>query len=141
VIAVLTNALLSVLLARAFGFVGLSLGTAIASLINAGLLLILLRRRLGQIGMAGLLSTLLRITLASAVMGAAAWGLHDWLARQLLVGSGFLTQVIRVGASIGAALVVLVAMARVLKIEEFDEAFAKVLRRFRGVSPGGTARG
>ena len=72
------------------------------------LLLVLLRRRLGPIGIGLLASTLVRITVASAVMGVAAWGLHDWLATSVLVGNGLLPQVIRVGGCIGVALLVLV---------------------------------
>jgi putative peptidoglycan lipid II flippase len=129
--AVLMNAVLSVLLARSLGFVGLSLGTAIASLLNAGLLLMLLRRRLGPIGIARMGSTLMRITVASAVMAAAGWGLHGWLATHVLTGDGFAVQVVRVGGSIGVAMVVLMLMARLLRVEEFDEAFGKVLGRLR----------
>ena len=85
----------------------------------------LLRRRLGPIGIARLASTLVRITVASAVMGAAAWGLHEWLAMHVIAGHGFAAQVVRVGGSITVALVVLVLMARLLRVEEFDEAFGK----------------
>jgi putative peptidoglycan lipid II flippase len=132
VTAVLMNATLSILLARALGFPGLSLGTALASLLNAGLLLILLRRRLGPLGIGLLVSTFVRITIASAVMGVAAWALHDWLATGVIVGNGLIPQVIRVGGCIGVALVILVVMARLLRLEEFDEALGKLLRRFRG---------
>lgn len=141
VTAVLTNAVLSILLARVLGFPGLSLGTALASLVNAALLLVLLRRRLGPIGIWQLASTLLRITVASIVMGVAARGLHDWLASQVLVGDAFVAQVVRVGASIGVALVVLAAMTRLLGVTEFDEAFGKLLRRVKGRRPAKNARG
>ena len=141
VTSVLMNALLSVLLARSLGFVGLSLGTALASLLNACLLLVLLRRRLGPIGIARLVSTLVRITIASAVMGAAAWGLHEWLATHVIVGHAFAAQVVRVGGSITMALAVLVLMARLLRIEEFDEASANVLRRLRGRRAAKETRG
>jgi putative peptidoglycan lipid II flippase len=141
VTAVLMNAVLNILLARAFGFPGLSLGTALASLFNASLLLVLLRRRLGPIGIWQLVSMMVRITIASAVMGATAWALHDWLATHAVVGQGFLAQVVRVGASIGAALLVLAGMARLLRVTEFDEAFGKLFRRLRGRRPGQDARG
>jgi len=141
VTAVLMNAVLNILLARAFGFPGLSLGTALASLFNASLLLVLLRRRLGPIGIWQLVSMMVRITIASAVMGATAWALHDWLATHAVVGQGFLAQVVRVGASIGAALLVLAGMARLLRITEFDEAFGKLFRRLRARRPGQDARG
>jgi putative peptidoglycan lipid II flippase len=141
VTSVLMNALLSVLLARSFGFVGLSLGTALASLLNACLLLVLLRRRLGPIGIGRLASTLVRITVASAAMGAVAWGLHEWLTLHATSGHGLTAQVVRVGGSIGVALVVLVLMARLLRVEEFDEATRNVLRRLRGRRAAKEARG
>jgi hypothetical protein len=40
--------------------------------------------------------------------------------------------VVRVSGSIGAAMVVLAVMARLLRVEEFDEAFGNLLRRLRG---------
>lgn len=141
VVSVLMNAMLSIVLARAFGFVGLSLGTAIASLLNAALLLLLLRRRLGHVGLWRLASTTSRITVASLAMGAAAWGLHEWLASHWLPGMGFVAQAIRVGASIGVALLVLAGTARLLRIDEFDEAFGKLVRRLRGRRRTGDARG
>lgn len=141
VIAVLTNAVLSVLLARSFGFAGLSLGTALASLVNAGLLLVLLRRRLGPIGIGAIASTFVRISLASVVMAGAAWWLHDWLGAHVLVGSGLFVQAGRVGFSIGVALVVLAVMARLLRVTEFDEAFGKLLRRVRGRRTARSDRG
>jgi putative peptidoglycan lipid II flippase len=129
--AVLFNAVLNLLLVRVLGYAGLALGTAIASLLNATLLLVLLQRRLGSVEGARIASTLVRITLASLLMAGAAWGLHEWLASHLLAGNAFVRQALRVGASIGVALVVLVGAARLLRIGEFDEAFGKIVRRLR----------
>jgi putative peptidoglycan lipid II flippase len=140
VAAVLMNAALNLALVRVMGYAGLALGTAIASLLNATLLLVLLRRRLGSVEGARLASTSVRIVLASLVMSAAAWGLHEWLATDLLPGSHLIVQVIRVGASIGVALAVLVAAARVLRIQEFDEAFGRILRRLRPRPAAATGR-
>jgi hypothetical protein len=39
--------------------------------------------------------------------------------------------VLQVGISIGAALVLLAVLARLLRLEEFDEAFGKIVRRLR----------
>jgi putative peptidoglycan lipid II flippase len=131
VVSVLINALLNVLLARAYGFAGLAAGTALASLLNAALLLTLLHRRLGGVEGARLASTMARITLASVAMGAGAWATHGWLSARVFVGTGFVMQVLQVGVSIGIALVLLALLARVLRLEEFDEAFGKILRRLR----------
>jgi peptidoglycan biosynthesis protein MviN/MurJ (putative lipid II flippase) len=74
---------------------------------------------------------MVRITLASAAMGAAAWAMHGWLSARVFVGSSFVMQVLQVGVSIGAALVLLAVLARLLRLEEFDEAFGKIVRRLR----------
>lgn len=140
VASVVTNAALNIALVRVMGYVGLGLGTAIASLLNAGLLLWLLRRRLGGVEGRRLASAVARMTLASAVMGGCAWAVHLWLMTQL-PGMALVTQVLRVGVSIGVALVVLVALARLLHIDEFDEAFGKLLRRLRGAPAKGGSRG
>ena len=141
VVAVLTNALLGYLLSRVIGVPGLSLATALASLLNAGLLLVLIRRHLGAVGIGRLLSTLSRILLASVLMALAARGLHDWLLAHAVTGMGLVPQMVRVGASITVAIGVLAAAARVLRVEEFDEAFAKVTRRLRGRPTSGGGRG
>lgn len=132
VTAVLMNATLSLALVRPFGYVGLPLGTALASLLNAGLLLVLLRRRIGGIEAGRLASTLVRIGLASAAMGAAAWGAQAWLSMHVFTGSSLVAQCVRVTLAIGLALVVLVAASRALRVEEFEEAFGSLLRRIRG---------
>ena len=142
VVSVLTNAVLNVVLVRFYGYLGLSLGTALASLLNAALLLVLLRRRLGGLDGGRLAATLLRISAASAVMGIVAWGLHAWLATRVLAGDLFVMQVLRVGLAIGAALIVLGVAARVLRLRELDEASAKLMRRLRPrAAPAGTEDG
>lgn len=137
VLSVLLNAVLNVLLARRYGYVGLSLGTTLASLVNAALLLVLLSRRIGGVEGRRITSTLVRISVASAVMGVVAWALHGWLALRVLPGEAFLTQVLRVGASIGVAVLVLAGTARLLRVNEFDEAFGRLAAR---VWPGRGAR-
>jgi putative peptidoglycan lipid II flippase len=132
VTAVLMNAALSLAFVGRLGYVGLALGTALASLLNAGLLLVLLRRRIGGIEARRLASTFVRIGIASAVMAGAAWGTHALLEARVVPGPGLVAQVVRVASAIGVALVVLVLAARALRIQEFDEAAGRLLRRLRG---------
>ena len=139
IVSVLVNAGLNVALVRVYGYVGLGVGTALASLVNAGLLLWLLRRRLGGIDGRRITSAVLRMTLASSAMALAAWGLHAWLS-DVMPSSTFVVQAVRVGTAIGGSLVVLVGMSRLLHIDEFDEALGKLLRRLRP-SPAAGARG
>jgi putative peptidoglycan lipid II flippase len=129
--AVLTNAALNVVLVRIYGYPGLAAGTATASLLNAGLLFVLLRRRLGSLEGRRLVSTIVRVSVASAIMAAAAWMLHAWLEAGIWPGDGLLAQVSRVGVSIAVGMAVLAGAARVLRVQEFDEALGRLVRRLR----------
>ncbi len=129
VATVLFNAALNIMLVRALGYRGLALGTSIAALFNATLLLVLLRRHLAGLDGGRVLVSMLKIVVASALMGAAAFALDAWLP-SALPGNGLVPQVIRLGASIGGALVVLAIAAHVLHISEFRRGMALVTRRF-----------
>ena len=128
VATVLFNAALNIALVRAVGYRGLALGTSIAALFNATLLLILLRRHLDGLEGGRVLGSMLRIVVASALMGAAAYATDAWLLA-VVPGDGLIPQVIRLGASIGVALLVLALAAHVLHIREFRRGMAMLTRR------------
>jgi putative peptidoglycan lipid II flippase len=127
---VLANALLNVALVRVMGFRGLALGTSIAALLNAALLMFFLRRRLDGIEGRRVAGSLARIVAASALMGLAAAGV-DRAVGVWLPGSGIVVQITRLVATIGTALGVLAASAHALRIREFHDGMALVARRFR----------
>ena len=129
-ITVLANALLNVALVRVMGYRGLALGTSIAALFNATLLMVFLRRRLDGIEGGRVAASLVRILIASAVMGAAALGVER-AAAVWMPGTGLLVQIIRLSATIATATGVLAAAAHALRIPEFQEGIALVTRRFR----------
>jgi putative peptidoglycan lipid II flippase len=128
VAAVLVNAVLNVVLARLFGYRGLALGTSVAALFNAAGLLWLLRRRLGGLDDRRILTSFSRIAIASLAMGATALLIERQLS-QWIGGDAFLSQAFRLTLTIVLALVVLGAAAHVLRIREFREAIALVLKR------------
>jgi len=130
VATVLVNALLNVVLVRVMGFRGLALGTSIAALFNAALLMFFLRRRLHGIEGGRVAGSLVRIGIASALMGIAAMA-TDAAAGVWLAGGGLVPQIARLAATIGVALGVLSAAAYVLRIREFHDGVALVGRRFR----------
>lgn len=131
-VSVLVNAALNVALARVMGYRGLALGTSIAALVNAGLLLVFLHRRLDGLEDRRVTLSLAKIVLASLVMGAAAIGV-DILISQWLPGTRLVVQVVRLGVSIGVAIAVLAAAAHLLHIDEFRRGVnlvaSKLLRR------------
>jgi putative peptidoglycan lipid II flippase len=130
VITVLVNAGLNIALVQVMGYRGLALGTSIAALFNAGTLLYLLRRHLDGLNGRRLLSSVTRITVAAAVMGVAAAvslpSIETWIQ-----GEAIVMQAVRLALVIGFALIVLAAIAWVLRISEFKQGVAMVTRRLR----------
>jgi len=123
VATVVLNVALNLALVRAIGFTGLALGTAISAIFNAGVLLWVLRSRLGGIDGRRITSSFARIGAASLVMGAAAWAtdaaIGAWMPDRTIP-----VLALRVAAAIGVALAVLDLAARALGAEEFREARA-----------------
>ena len=126
--SVALNVALNLLLVRFLGYRGLALGTAIAAVVNAATLLHVLRRRLGGLEDRRLVTALAKITVAAACMGLAAAAAERWWA-SVWPTSEVLGQTIRLGSAIAVGLVVLAGTARVLRIEEFDEARRRILAR------------
>jgi putative peptidoglycan lipid II flippase len=127
---VVVNATLNIILVRVMGFTGLALGTSIAAIFNALVLLVLLRRHLGGLHERRILGSLARIIAAAAAMGVAAAAVDGWAA-QALPGDNIAAQVVRVSLAIGVAIAVLAATAWLLRVREFNEGMALVMRRFR----------
>ncbi|MEO7271177.1 MAG: murein biosynthesis integral membrane protein MurJ [Vicinamibacterales bacterium] len=133
--SVAVNLLLNLAVLDGLGYRGLALGTSIASLVNAGLLVWLLQRRLADVDGAPVAPALLKILVASLAMGAGAWLAERELSRVLPSGVAiwkhldvYLT--IRLGLAITTGVVILVAAARALRLAELDEAITRVSRRF-----------
>lgn len=117
-------------LIRKLGFLGLALGTSVASLLNTIFLFRALRRRIGGFGAHGVTASLLKITAAGLVMGVAALQIHTWMAGRF-DQAAFLNRAATLGFAITASLAVLFLVSRLLRIEQATELSAVVLRRFR----------
>jgi putative peptidoglycan lipid II flippase len=128
------NAILNLALVRVMGYRGLALGTSIAALCNAVLLIVLLRRSLGGIEGTRMISSLGRIAVASLVMGVVCVGV-DAAAMRWLPGQGLGPQILRLTLTIAASLLSLAAAAHALHIREFRESVALVSRRLRRTAP------
>ncbi len=130
VATVAVNAVLNLALVRVMGFRGLALGTSIAALFNAVVLIVLLRRSLDGIEGRRIIGSLGKITAASLVMGAVCVAV-DAAGMRWLPGQGLGVQVIRLAVTIAASLGTLAAAAHALHIREFRESVALVSRRLR----------
>jgi putative peptidoglycan lipid II flippase len=134
-LSVLVNIALNLALVRVIGYRGLALGTALSALINAGILLWLLRQRLGGLEGREVLVALLKITLASMMMAVAALGILQAM-RDWVPGSGFAPQAIQLLVAILTGMLVLAAAARLLRISEFEDAVGRVSSRLFGGRAG-----
>jgi putative peptidoglycan lipid II flippase len=130
VVSVLVNLSINLMLVRVMQYRGLALGTSLAAIFNAGVLIWLLRNRLGGLEGRRVSVAFVKILCASIAMGTASYLTILWLAAHVPpVGS--MWRAIQLAAAIAVGIIVLVASARLLRLAEFDEAFARVLRRLR----------
>jgi peptidoglycan biosynthesis protein MviN/MurJ (putative lipid II flippase) len=87
---------------RAIGFEGLALSTSIAAMVNAALLLTLLRRRVGGLEGRRLLTTLAKVTVSSQLMAAAVVAIHNTIDR-VVPGTRLTPQALRLVEAFGDA--------------------------------------
>ncbi|MFC1858730.1 polysaccharide biosynthesis C-terminal domain-containing protein, partial [Thermodesulfobacteriota bacterium] len=72
-IAVIANIILSVILMQYLYHGGLALATSLASMLNLGLLLRVLKQRIGGLGLKRMTGSIFKSTACSALMGLAVW--------------------------------------------------------------------
>ncbi|HJZ13572.1 MAG TPA: lipid II flippase MurJ, partial [Acidobacteriota bacterium] len=119
----------NLLLIRHLGFIGLALGTSIASFLNAGLLLRALNKRIGSLQGHGIVNSLTRITIAALVMGVAASFTHSWASGAIGVSS-LTTRITTLVVTIVVALSILFASSYMLKIPQARDFVNMFRRRF-----------
>jgi putative peptidoglycan lipid II flippase len=135
VTSVAANLALNLWLVHVLGFRGLALGTALSALFNAAVLLWLLRGRLEGLGGRTLSVAFAKILAASLLMGFAAAATARWMTYSL-GGVSEWAKLLRVCVSIAVGVLTLVVSARILRIEEFNEAVARVTRRLMPIRAG-----
>ena len=119
------NIALNLVLVNLIGYQGLALGTSVAALANALVLLIVLNRRRGGLNIKQIITTGVKIAIASLVMGAAATLTHSWLLLSW-ASDNFLTRFGSITISIGVGLIVLVLTSRLLRLTELDQAWQQL---------------
>jgi len=115
------------------GHAGLALSTSAVAIFGAVALFAILRKRIGGIHGRALLSSVWKITLASAVMGGAVWlssrQLENWL------GVARLSRIVDLAISIPFGLIVFYGACRLLRVAELDLAtrslISPILRRLQ----------
>ncbi|HEV8687089.1 MAG TPA: murein biosynthesis integral membrane protein MurJ [Gaiellaceae bacterium] len=127
----LANLALNVILDLVFyrlGVWGIPLATSVVNIAGTALLLVLMRRRLGGIELAATVRAFGLITLASAALGAAAYGV--WWALDDALGRGLAGQLVSVLSAIAVGGAVYLGACRLLGVREI-EALLSLRGRFR----------
>jgi putative peptidoglycan lipid II flippase len=126
--SVALNICLNLILVRSLGHRGLALGTALSALLNAGILILVLRARLGGLEGRRLVTAVLKISCASIVMAGAAYYTDRFL-HIPVTGPDVIAQGVRVGGSIAVGLGVLAVSTHLLGLEEIADLKRRVFGR------------
>lgn len=120
-----TNAIISILLARFIGVNGLALGTVISSFMGTAILLVLLRKNLGRLGLMGV-----ALEIGKVLLGSGAALFVTILLRDRMGGRNDILQVLlRLIASGGAGLLVYLGALKLLRARQLG--FLKLMVRRR----------
>ena len=101
------------------------LGTAITTTIHVGISFWFLRRAMqGRIGFRSIVASALKTTIATALAGAAAWMLLGWVKESsfptTITHSVLAIRAVRVFIPLGGAMLVYLAVARIIRMEELS---------------------
>jgi putative peptidoglycan lipid II flippase len=123
--AVAANLIWNILTFRRFGHVGLAVGTSIAALVNAGVLIYAFEKKIRGFVSRELLVPFAKILVAACVMAAAVWVTTSRL--ELLPGHGTVDSAIKALVPIVVGVGVYFIVARALRMQEA----VTLLKRFR----------
>ncbi len=95
--------------------------TVLTVTLNCAILLLLLRRKVGGLGLRAVVPLTLKILIASAVMGFVCWLTNGVIESDWLGTEGIIPRAVAVFAPIGLGLLILAAMYKLLQVSEFDD--------------------
>jgi putative peptidoglycan lipid II flippase len=123
-VSILANMVLGIILMKPLDHGGLALATSIASVLNLGLLVHALRKKLGALGWRHIAQSVARTLGSSAIMGIVVWA----VARLLIpTEGGSLTEhVVGLFACVIIGLIVFGVCSYIIKSPEFEFAVAEV---------------
>ncbi len=125
---VLLNVALDLVLYRV-GIWGIPLATSLVNIVGTVLLVHFLRRRIGGLDLARVIDAIVRITLASALLGAVALGL--WYALDRVLGRSVGAQIVALGVALAVGAVAYLGAGRLLRVREADVLRETLARRRR----------
>ena len=119
-ISMVTNVGLNFLLIRRLQIGGLALATSLSFTLNLALLLVMLRGRLGTLGLTKVAQAASRIAMAAALMGIAVWAVLRWTA-VITSAATFPGRLVQVAAPLAVGIVVYILICRLFRVSELAE--------------------
>jgi putative peptidoglycan lipid II flippase len=129
VIDLVVSAIAAAALYKPFGVGGIVAGTGIGTSAAVFAQAYVLRREFGGLELGRLLSTVIRISIASLVLAAVSWLVWDGL--DSLLGRSTVAQIVSLGAGMTLGAVAYLGTARVLRIAELEQILRLLRRRGR----------
>ena len=118
-----SNAVISVILSRMIGVNGLALGTVISSFMGTAILLVLLRQRLGRLGLREVIREIAKIAAGSAAALAVTLLMRNFMSGR----NDTLQVVLRLFSAGGAGILVYLAVLKLTRARQID--FLKLMIR------------
>jgi putative peptidoglycan lipid II flippase len=118
--AVALNTTLNLILMWPLKQGGLALATSIASTLNWALLLYILRRRVGLLGLKKVANSFIRIAAASAVMGIGCYFFNSWYVSHIGITS-FIHKLVYIGIVIVVSVSSFIASAFMFRVHELKD--------------------
>jgi putative peptidoglycan lipid II flippase len=100
------------------GIWGIPLSTSIVNIAGTGALLVLLRRRMGPIGLTGAARSFVLVSVASAVLAAVSWS--AWRLVDDAIGRSLPAQIVSFGISLSLGIAAFVGICRLLGVDELE---------------------
>jgi putative peptidoglycan lipid II flippase len=123
-ISILANIVLGIVLMGPLGHGGLALATSLASVLNLGLLVYALRRKLGSLGWRRIVQSACKTLGNAAIMGAVVWTVARLLYET--EGGGFTGQLAAIAVCVMTGLVVFGVCSYLTRSPEFANVVAEV---------------
>jgi putative peptidoglycan lipid II flippase len=110
-----------------FGIWGIPLATSIVNVAGTLVLIVMLRRHLGRLDLGRTVDSVVRITIASVVLGGVAYGV--WRPLDDALGHRFVAQAVSLGLALAVGAAAYLLMCRLLRVQELRT--LRLLRRSR----------
>ncbi len=122
-ISMVANVGLNFLFIRPLQIGGLALATTLSFTLNLVLLLTMLRRRLGSLGLARVAGTVSRIGASAALMGLSVWGVLR-LTTAVTSSTAIAGRLVQVAVPMAVGAIVYLVLCRLLRVTELGEFLA-----------------